>query len=172
MTENAMADGGPPRRPWVWPLLTISLMVNLLFLGAAGAFWFSRDTGWGWRGSHHRGITGFVATLPSERRAELDRIIEQEREAMKPLWSEIGRVRREVVESVAEEPLDRAKLDALLGRFAGADAKMREARARKFTEIVTRMTPEERRAFKEWRLKRLRGSWSGRDGGEEHGEGK
>jgi len=169
VTENAMADGGPPRRPWVWPLLTISLMVNLLLLGAAGAFWLCRDTGWGWRG-HHRGITGFVATLPFERREELGRILEQERETMKPLWSEIGRVRREVVESVAEEPLDRAKLDALLGRFAEADGKMREARTRKFTEIVTRMTPEERRAFKEWRLKRLRGSWSGRHGDEDEGK--
>lgn len=146
-------EAGTPWRGWLGPLLVASLMINFLVFGVmAGAFVTGRG-GHGWLGREHRGVTGFVERLPGERRRELKALLDARLADLEPLWTEQREARRAVMASVAAEPFDRAKLEAELAKFGEIDKRVREGRSRKFADVVTAMTAEERRAFHEWRQK-------------------
>ncbi len=168
----ARENGTRPRR-WMRPALVLSLMFNLLVLGVlCGAVWASRDDRWSWQGGEHKGLAGFVGSLPRERSAELGKIMEAEQKNLEPLWSDFGRARRDVIEGLVIEPFDRAKLESLLARYNEVDGRIRAGRTRKFTEVVLAMTAGERRAFRDWKLAKRHGWWwsrrhgDDRDGGE------
>lgn len=167
------ADMGDARRPRSW-LLIVSLMINLLVLGAvAGAVLVPHHRG---HGSHHgerKGpLTRFVETLPAARSAELKKILDPYRASLEASWDEVREARKSVIDAAAREPFERPALDAALARFGEADAKVRDARARKFAETVSAMTPEERQAFRDRPRKRRGSSWWPFGRGERRGHGQ
>lgn len=150
----AMEDPAPRRR-WLKPVLIISLMLNLVVAGAIGRAVYFHVTGdrAGWHGCKARAtLAQFVATLPEARRRELEPVLAAEDESFKRLWAANRAARREVLDIVAEDPLDEAKFVSGMARFSTADAALVEGRVGKFRTIMARLTGEERRAFRAWKL--------------------
>lgn len=143
------------QRPrWLYPALVASLAINLVVLGsAAGAFWHHRHE----RGEH--GLSGFVRHLPEERRAPLHDFLMSEREKIKPLRDEMRNAWRESNAVLGQEPFDKDKLKAVMGRMNEVEARIRGTITDALVETAAKMTPEDRQAMKKWREHKMERKW-------------
>lgn len=170
------SDAESPRRPRPW-LLIVSLMINLLVLGAVAGALLSPHHGR--HGSHYgerKGpLTRFVETLSAPRSEELGKVLDPHRAALETARRDVREARRAVMEAAVRDPFDRPALDAALAGYGDASAKARDGRMRKFAETISAMTAGERKAFGDWtsRKRRARGWWRfGRDEHRGHGREK
>lgn len=156
-----------PRPRWLYPVLIASLAANFLVLGgAAGAMWAHRH---GHGGPDERGLLGFVRELAPERRDSIREGLASEREKLQPLreavranWSETNAI-------LGEEPFDKEKFKASLGRMNEAEMRVRTAITDALAETAGKLSPQERRTLKEWRERK--GYGHRRFGGRRHHEG-
>lgn len=150
MTDTA-GQSAPAQRPrWLYGALIASLAVNLLLLGsAAGAFWHHRHDR---RGD---GLTGFVRQLPQERQGPMREFLKGEREKLKSVRDEIRTTWQETNTLLGQEPFDKDKLKAAMGRMNEAESRMRAAIGDALVETAGKMTPEERQAMKAWRERKI-----------------
>lgn len=148
-------EGSTWQRPrWLYPALVASLAVNLAVLGSmAGAFWHHRH------GRHEGGLSSFVRHLPDERRAPLREFLTGEREKLKPLRDDMRKAWRESNDVLGEDPFDKDKLKAVMGRMNDAEARIRAAISDAVAETAARMTPEDRQAMKTWREHKMDRKW-------------
>jgi uncharacterized membrane protein len=168
MTTNDPIEQAPRRPRWLYGALIASLAANLIVAGgAASAFWKHRH------GGHERGLSGFVRELPPDRRPPISEFVKSEREKLGPMreairagWSETNTV-------LGEEPFDKDKLKAAMGRMIDAETRMRTAISDALVETAAKLTPDERKAMKAWRErmrerghKNWRRHWNKDDGGE------
>lgn len=167
--DSAGQSTTAPKRPrWLYGALVASLALNLAMLGgAAGAFWHHRH--------EHRGdgLTGFVRQLPADRQGPLRDFLKGEREKLKPVREEIRAGWRETNTLLGQEPFDKDKLKAAMGRMNDAEGRMRAAIADALVETAGKMTPEERQSMKAWRERQIeRGmrKWRRHWGDEDRGE--
>lgn len=152
--QQHLGGGGTGWRRWAGPLLLVSLMANLLVIGAvAGAFLKSSD-----RHGHHgkvphveRGLIGYVGSLPQPRRDALLAEFETSREQVDAERAKARAARHAVLETLAAEPFDRAALAAAVDKAVSAEAAFRARTSTVFVSIASQLTPEERRAFRDWR---------------------
>lgn len=150
-TDSAGQSTGVLQRPrWLYGALFASLAVNLVMLGgAAGAFWHHRHD--------HRGdgLTGFVRQLPADRQGPLREFLKSEREKLKPVREEIRAGWQETNALLGQEPFDKDKLKAAMGRMNDAESRMRAAIADALVETASKMTPPERQSMKAWRERQI-----------------
>ncbi|MEQ1718515.1 MAG: periplasmic heavy metal sensor [Hyphomicrobium sp.] len=144
---NETVEAAAPRRPrWLYGVLIASLGINLLVAGgAASAFWRHRH------GGHERGLMSFVRELPAERRPPIEEYIRSEREKLKPMREAIRAGWTETNTVLGEEPFDKEKLKASMGRVIDAETRMRTAISEALVETAAKLTPPERQAMKAWR---------------------
>lgn len=138
-----------PRRPrWLKALLIASLGLNLLFIGgAAGAFWKHRH-----RGPYgETGLLGFVRQLPAAKYTDLKSYVASEREKLKALQDAVRAGWTETNAILGEEPFDKEKLKAAMGRTIEAETRRHTAIADTLVETASKLTAEERKALKAWR---------------------
>lgn len=160
MTETndtkSRGSSGTPR--WVTIALLASLMVNMVFVGvAAGRMWVHHH-GDGWYSRHKGGgMRGFLRELPEARRSELRDVMRANRAAAREEREKVGALRQAVREAIAREPFDRAALERALSEVNAARQNFRGRIASDFVELVSKMTPEERKLFAEKGLRRDRG---------------
>lgn len=152
------------KRPrWLYAALIASVGLNLLIAGgAASAFWKHRHHGP--RGE--AGLMGFVRQLPEAKRTELKGYIEGEREKLKPLQEAVRAGWGETNAILVEEPFDKDKLKAAMGRMNEAEMRRRTAISDTLVEAASKLSAEERKAMKEWRErthKRGHKGWRHRD---------
>lgn len=148
MTNDAAAP--TPQRPrWLYGALIASLAVNLVVLGsAAGAFWHHRHE------RHEHSLSGFVRKLPQDRQGPLGDFVASERAKLKSIREEIRSGFKESNGLLGEEPFDKEKLKAAMGRMNEAEARLRAAIGDALVETAAKMTPEERQSLKQWRERR------------------
>lgn len=147
---NEPAGPSWQRPRWLYGALVASLALNLVMVGgAAGAFWHHRHE----RREH--GLTGFVAQLPAERQGPLREFLKGEREKLKPLREEIRNGWNETNVLLGQEPFDKDKLKAGMGRMNDAEGRMRSAIADALVETAAKVSPQERQAMKAWRERQI-----------------
>lgn len=136
--------GTSPR--WLKLALVVSLMVNMLFVGAIAGQLLMRGKHHGHRGG---GIADVLRALPEARRKEVGAVWEQNRAEMRAHRDEVRRLRRAARDVIAKEPFDadaaRAALAAVSAARAHARARMGEA----FVDTMSKLTPQERQIFRE-----------------------
>jgi len=150
MTDTS-GSGGANRLRWA---LIASLALNFLIVGAvAGHFLAGQRLG-------HRGdrgpqmiLSAFAKTLPAERREALKGVLDAERQNLKDLRREMRRARRDASATLVTEPFEAEKLKAALARVGDSDSRLKSAGMAIFIDAASKMTAEERRAFKDWREK-------------------
>ena len=119
-SENGESRKSPPR--WLYGVLIASLAANLLVAGGAvGAIWAHRH------GHGERGLIGFADRLPAERQGTIRDGLTSEREKLKPLREAVKTSWTETNAVLGEEPFDKEKFKASLGRMNEAELRVRTA---------------------------------------------
>lgn len=150
---------------WGKALLIGSLALNLLFIGGvARAVWYHSF-------KHERGLLSFARKLPAERREEFRQEVLEVRKIMEPLRGELRASWDASNKVLSEEPFDKVKFRSALETVVETEKRFRSGLYDAIANAAEKMTPEERRAFQEWRERRHghrfghhKGGFKGKDG--------
>ncbi len=169
MTDGDAAGAAAPQSPKERRLklmLIASLAFNLLVVGAvAGAMIL------GPHGPRHRsppggdeyGLMGFTRALSADRKGPIRKAIREQRETFKPLREAVDEARSQAAEVLVQEPFSTDKLKEAFDKINDADVKLKSAGQAMLLSTAETLTPDERRALKDWWEKR-HARWSrGRD---------
>ncbi|HRY07131.1 MAG TPA: periplasmic heavy metal sensor [Hyphomicrobiaceae bacterium] len=153
-TANRGSRSGTPR--WVMGLLLVSLMANMIVVGAAAGRMWVHQGGHGWfdRHGHRGGMRGFLREVAEPRRSELAEMIRANRAGMREERQKVHELRKAVREVMVREPFDKAALVAALGAMNTARQAVADRFAATLSDLLERMTPEERKAFVDKELRR------------------
>lgn len=121
MSTDSQAGGKtrtPKKRRWLWPLLIVSLGLNLLFVGiVAGRMWMHG----GGPGVRHRIFTGAVEKLmkdlPEEKRQQAGVLLKRHRTTVRKIRKQIREQRRVTKDAVLTDPYDETKVVEAFARF-------------------------------------------------------
>lgn len=139
----------PKRKLWYNLLLFCSLALNIFFIGAiAATFWR-----FGGKPPQRAGIAvemrHLMSALPPERRAELRETFEE----MRPVFREHRKghraLQRGLMDAIAADPFDPETVRALQMKLLGSHRELTKFGIDRFAEILSQMTPEERRMLAE-----------------------
>lgn len=190
MTDNTGqkdAAGGPERsRRWLWAAFIVSLSLNMLILGAAGAMMWMHGRadalfsefrparhaphGDKWRKRHASvalarpgllmaATRRLMRRLPRARRVQLRQLMRRHRGELAPLFRQLADARRAVLKVLREEPLDRAALKQALADMRAAEMKAREGLLAMMEELMAALTPRERRMLADIMERKARWRW-------------
>jgi uncharacterized membrane protein len=153
--QDGKASTAPKRTSrWIKVALIASLALNVLFIGTvAGAFWRGGPGPWAGRGAGN--IVGFIASLPPERRAELMQRSKALREQSRALRQAARQTTRDRVAALLAEPFDKQRFIDAQTRQIEADGKLRLMLRDIIAEAASGMSVAERRAFLNWRDRRV-----------------
>ncbi len=117
-TASNNKTGNPKKRRWLWPLLIISLGLNLLFVGlVAGRMWMHG----GGSDGRHRIFTGAVEKLmkdlPETKQQHAGELLKRHRTTVRELRKQIREHRRATKDAVLTEPYDEARVAKAFARF-------------------------------------------------------
>jgi uncharacterized membrane protein len=141
---------------WVIWLLAASLSVNLLVAGALlGAYLGGRQHGHDhWRRGGMTSIMSFADRLPADRKSAIQADVVPAREELLKLRDELKTARRSVYELMRKDPFDAQAFKAEMQSLYGIRVRARRISSDAFTAAVLAMTPDERKAYTEWRGER------------------
>ena len=132
--------------------LIASLALNLILIGSvAGFLWrhFPAFQAGGFQPPPT--LLNYASTLPEQRFKALMTLTGEDRQKVRPLRQQLREAREEMVSALTAEPFDKARFQAAQERLLAADLKAREAVYQLYTAMAAQMTPQERRAFADWR---------------------
>lgn len=136
---------------WVLVILVLSLLLNGIVAGAIFRGRWAFQAASPWLGSSvNAHLVGFAVTLPADRRREVWRATEGDREAMRPLRQAIRAAREEARAALLAEPFDIERFKAAQSRLLASEHAARQSAQRLIHEIAARLTPDERAAFARW----------------------
>ena len=153
MTETISSEARIVRRAPRWLLVALfgSLAVNLLIVGSvAGAVWRHRGPP-AWAGVVIPNLLGYASTFAPDRRRQIWELTREERSHMRPLRREVRAAREETTKALSAEPFDRQRFLAAQSKQSEAENRARAAVQELYVKIAENLTPEERRAFVNWR---------------------
>ena len=150
------------RGGWLSAILVVSLAFNLFVIGAVAAHHI-----WDRRHAHHVGrISGpgftqllprrFFAELADGRRDELRTLIRQHRHEFSQGRTRLRQTARAVADALGAEPFDQAKLDQALQAFAKTGHSLIDMGASVAQDVISRLTPAERKKLAEQLVLRSR----------------
>lgn len=87
--------------------------------------------------------------LPKERRDELRRIVRDYRPTLKPWRDALDEARNQLADAMVVDPLDRDRIEAALREIQAARASMRDTGRTLTIELISAMSPAERKALAE-----------------------
>ena len=143
------------RGGWFSVILVVSLAFNLFVIGAVVAHHI-----WDRHNGHHGdriagpGFTQllprrFFAQLADDRRDELVKLIRQHRHEFSQGRTKLRQDARAVADALEVEPFDQAKLDQALQGFAKTGHTLIDMGASVAQDVVSRLTPAERKELAE-----------------------
>jgi uncharacterized membrane protein len=158
---------------WLLAVLVVSLLLNGLVLGAVASRWKALHAGPPVLGSSSNAqIFGFAVTLPQDRRREIWKSVETDRDAMRPLREAVHAARDEARKALLAEPFDADRYATAQKRLFDAEQQMRRRAIDVVQAIAKQLTPNERAAFARWEeddRSRRRAFWRGMRGEDDSG---
>lgn len=158
---------------WLLAVLVVSLLLNGLVVGAVASRWKAMHAGPPVLGSSSNAqLFGFAVTLPEERRREIWKSVETDREAMRPLRQAVFVARDEARKTLLAEPFDVDRYAAAQKHLFDAEQQMRLRAIDVVQAIAKQLTPNERAAFARWEeddRSRRRAFWRGMRGEDDSG---
>ena len=141
---------------WLRVLLVVSLALNVAV--AAGFAWHHFNGHEGRRDGHRMLVVRGAmmpnprvlrAVLSEERQAVVDAVLAEHRLAIRSNVREVFQARTAVHDLMTADTIDRAALDRAFADLRARDAEAATAVQAMLTDLVTELTPEERRALAE-----------------------
>lgn len=170
---NADAQKGnkaaePGKRRWLWPLLIVSLGLNLLFVGlVAGRMWMHE----GGPGARHRVFTGAVESLmkdlPDSKRQHAGELLKRHRSTVRQLRKQLREQRRVARDAVLTEPYDEVKVGEAFARFRELRTGQHQSMHTMLGELLKGLTLKEREQL----LNHIRAGFRNRRGRHRRGNG-
>ena len=152
MTIASSKEGAPGSgaRRWLWPLLVVSLSLNLLIAGfALGGAWLHRHkpAGVGMKpaGAVAGPIGRIVARLPAERLAALKDLVRQHHDVASAGAVGVVAARKEVAGALEADPFDRPKLETALKHLNDAQQSAHGNAIQAAGALIEQLSPTERR---------------------------
>lgn len=145
-----------PRSGWKWThwLLLASLVLN----GLLGGYLIGRVSGPPhWRGMHHREeppSSFSLGSVPAPLRDGIRAKLRENRGEARQIFEGLRGARDELREAIGAEPFDPARLAAAFATLRTAQSGLQQDLHRIAVQVVTEMTPEERKRLAEWRPER------------------
>ena len=138
----------PKKRRWLWPVLIISLGLNLLFVGlVAGRIWMHGFGGHD--GSRYRIFTGAVEelmkNLPDAKRQRASELLDRHRAMVRDLRMQKREQRRAAEEAVLTDPYDEEKVAKVLARFREISIKQHQSMHTMMLGLLENLTLKERK---------------------------
>ena len=142
---------------WLWPVLIVSVALNLLVIGAIGGF-MARNRG---AAEEIGGVSllAYMHSLPRQRRQEIEAATGAVRPALKPLRRKVREARRAAQMALLADPFNRQIYAAAVAQRLKALVSLREAVNAIAVKIGASLNAEERRGFVEWRRHRRFYRW-------------
>lgn len=158
-TTSSNKAVAPKKRRWLWPLLVISLGLNLLFVGlVAGRMWLHG----GGKDSRYRVFTGAVEKLmkdlPQAKREHAGELLERHRTTVRQLRKQIREQRRVTKDAVLTEPYSEVKVSEAFARFRELRTAQHQSMHTMMLDLLKGLTLKEREAL----LNHIRASFRGR----------
>lgn len=144
-TPASKKAGEPKKRRWLWPLLIVSLGLNLLFVGlVAGRMWMHG----GGPGGRHRVFTGAVEALmkdlPDAKRQHAGELLKRHRSNVRQLRKQIREHRRVTKDAVLTDPYDEEKVTEAFARFREIRTGQHHSMHTMMIELLKGLTLKER----------------------------
>lgn len=149
-TSQPLTQTRPIASRMGWALI-VSLSLNALFIGGLASALLRH------RGEHSGGNAGFgglgayVQTLPPARSQAISSRIADKRQENGPLRREVRQVREESLAALAAQPFEKDRFVTAQTRLIEAEHLLRLAQRDMLAEMAGALTPDERRAFIQWR---------------------
>lgn len=141
------AANGEKKRRWLWPLLIISLGLNLLFVGlVAGRIW-SHGYG-GHAAAPNRIFTGaieqFMKQLPAAKRRRATEFLERHRASVRPLRKQIREARRAAEAAVLADEYNEEKVAQAFGQLRTIEIGRHQSMHTMMMDLLKDLTLNER----------------------------
>ena len=142
-----MSQGEKKNRvTWGRALLTLSLALNLLFVGAiVGASWMRHKHGAYWGGPPKFVIDRILRDLSEPKRAHIHELLGQHRQMMRKSLDEIGLHKRDLMKVMRNKPFVPARIEEISQKLRLVRGQIGEARTRLLINVLEGLTDEERR---------------------------
>ena len=161
MSIDSVSETLPSRRNWLRIGLMASLALNMLFIGAIAGKALRHGGPFGWR--HEGGLHGGILRHVEEpRRSELRRVLEGDRAEDERKRETVAKLRQGVRDLIVKDAFDAVAVESAVEGVMAARMQERQATVKRFIAALSRMTPDERRAFMSRR--RWRGGFGGDKG--------
>lgn len=156
VSDPGKLDQGRRTPRWVLGVLLVSLMANMIIVGAvAGRIWLHHGGhGWFERHRHGEGMRSFLREVPEPRRAELKEMIQANRALVREDRNKVRELRKAVREAMLREPFDKTAVVTALGEVTSARQELATRFTTDLVQILERMSPAERKAFVDKVLRR------------------
>jgi len=159
-TDTGNKGGTPPaRRRWLWPVLVISLALNLLFVGLMAGSWWRH----GKHGGRNKVFTGAIERLmkelPEAKRQHAAELLDRRREAVKPVRGQIRQARDAAKDAVLTDPYDEEKVAAALAQFRNIRTSQHEATHEMIMGLMKELNLQERQKLLDYIQEGFRKRW-------------
>lgn len=155
MTIDSTPSGSEPaarrwlpqlRSPWWTVLLGLSLMLNLLVAGVVLGHRFVDGPPDRLIGASYVQLVPrrFLAELPRDRRRELMELVRNNRDSLRQLRGQSEAVGLKLADVLVAEPFDIARVQSTVDEFAASSQGLAAKGGAIVTEMVSRLTPDER----------------------------
>lgn len=143
---------------WVKILLTISLALNFLIIGAVAAKFFIPHNILGGNGPHgalgrpaalHRAGAHLMWQLPKERRQELFQLVRKHRQNMQSDLNNLAKTRLDLANAIAEQPDNSQELRNKLDAMKSAESKLHDKSSNLTLQFLQSLTASERKSYAE-----------------------
>lgn len=143
--QTGKKTGEPNKRRWLWPLLIVSLGLNLLFVGlVAGRMWMHGGSPDG----RHRVFTGAVEALmkdlPDAKRQHAGVLLKRHRTTVRQLGKQVREQRRAAKDAVLTDPYDEAKVAKAFARFREIRTGQHQSMHTMMIDLLKDLTLKER----------------------------
>ena len=144
--KAAKKPDGSGKRRWLWPLLIVSLALNLLFVGVVvGRIWIHG----GRPVAHERIFTGAIERLmkdlPEAKRQTASELLAHHREQVRTLRKQIRDARSAARDAVLSEPYDEDRVAKALARFREIRAGQHQSMHDMIMALLKGLSLEERK---------------------------
>lgn len=160
------APEGKRKAPrWMKILLVVSLMLNVVGIGAVGArAWMIHKHGPAAHGLHALGVYSFLRKLPGERRKELRAMFKDMRGELRRQGHTIVTPLKEMANALIASEFDRKRIESALATLHASHESRAATREKFVLSFVDALTPEERMILGSKILRRIerRERWHGK----------
>lgn len=143
--DDSGASAPVRKRRWVWPVLIVSLALNLLFVGLMAGSWWRHGAPPGGRSQVFVGaVEQLMKDLPEAKRSQARQILDHHRGNLRLDRGALREAREKAKEAVLTEPYDEQKVAEALSRFRALRNNQHMARHAMILALMKELNLQER----------------------------